>query len=157
MQFSFAYNKKKVLQALRYHFISKQEIKVMIILVNVFAIASAALFYFKKIRPEPFFLGTFVWVMMMVSVWYILPYIIYNKSTTFKEKFIIHFSEHNVTLENERGYVNWEWKMFSKYFESPHFFHLYFDSKSFFLVPKDAMTEENKHDVRALLKNKIVQ
>ena len=23
--------------------------------------------------------------------------------------------------------------------ESPHFFHLYFDSKSFFLVPKEAV------------------
>ncbi|MBA4196307.1 MAG: hypothetical protein C0459_02025 [Chitinophaga sp.] len=155
MQFSFSYDKKKVLQALRYHFVSRQEIRVMIILVNVFALTSAALFYFKKIRPEPFFLGTFIWVMMMVSVWYILPNIIYKKSSTFKEAFTINFSEHYIVLENNRGYVNWEWSKFSKFIESPHFFHLYFDTKSFFLVPKDTMMDDDKHTVRGLLKEKI--
>ena len=32
----FIYNKGKVIQALRYHFITRKEIKIMIILVNVF-------------------------------------------------------------------------------------------------------------------------
>ena len=40
----FTYNKGKVIQALRYHFITRKEIKGMMILVNVFAIVSAALF-----------------------------------------------------------------------------------------------------------------
>ena len=38
----FDYDKGKVIQALRYHFITRREIKVMMILVNVFAILSAA-------------------------------------------------------------------------------------------------------------------
>ena len=140
---------------MRYHFISRPEIRVMIILVNVFAIVAAVLFYTKRIRPEPFFLGTFIWILLMISVWYVLPLTIYKKAKTFQQSFIIFFRETTVELENERGSVSWYWINFSKQFETPHFFHLYFDSKSFFLVPKENMTEENKHELRALLKNKI--
>lgn len=157
MQFHISYHKKKVIQALRYHFISTKEIRLMMILVNVFAIIAAILFYLKKIRPEPFMLGTFIWILMMVSVWYILPYAIYRKSPTFKDKFLIHFRETEIYLSNERGSVTWHWKDFAKYFESPHFFHLYFNSKSFFIVPKDGMTDEELHDIRGLLKKNIVE
>jgi hypothetical protein len=52
---TFEYHKQKVIQALRYHFISRKEIKVMMVLVNVFAILSAGLFFFKKISPLAFF------------------------------------------------------------------------------------------------------
>jgi hypothetical protein len=155
MQFSFSYQKKKVIQALRYHFISRREIKIMMILVNVFAIASAVLFYSQKIRPEPFLLGSLIWILMMTGVWYILPFSIYKKASTFKESFIIHFQEEEIQLENERGYTIWEWNRFSRYFESPHFFHLYFDEKSFFIVPKENMSEAMMHDIRGLLQRKI--
>lgn len=47
----FTYEKAKVIQALRFHFISRREIKIMIILINVFAITSAILFYVKKLIP----------------------------------------------------------------------------------------------------------
>jgi hypothetical protein len=155
MQLSFSYNKPKVIQALRYHFVQSPEIRVMLILVNVFAIVSAILFYTKKIRPEPFFLGSLIWMGLMASFWYFLPNNIYNRSDTFKDKFIIHFNEGAVVLENERGEMIWQWNRFSKFFESPHFFHLYFDAKSFFLVPKDNMSEEFTHELRGLLKEKI--
>jgi hypothetical protein len=155
MQLSFSYNKHKVIQALRYHFVQSPEIRVMLILVNVFAIVSAILFYTKKIRPEPFFLGSLIWMGLMTSFWYFLPNNIYNRSDTFKDKFIIHFNEGAVVLENERGEMIWPWNRFSKYFESPHFFHLYFDAKSFFIVPKDNMSEEFTHELRGLFKLKI--
>ena len=155
MQFSFSYEKKKVIQALRYHFISRREIKVMMILVNVFAITAAILFYSQKIRPEPFLLGSLIWIAMMGGVWYILPYSIYKNASTFKENFIIAFTEEHIQLDNERGYVTWEWRQFSRYFESPYFFHLYFDNKTFFLVPKENMGEAFMHELRALLQKKI--
>ena len=155
MQFSFAYEKKKVIQALRYHFISRREIKVMMILVNVFAITAAILFYTQKIRPEPFLLGSLIWIAMMSGVWYILPYSIYKRASTFKEKFIIQFNDENIQLDNERGYVIWEWDQFNRYFESPYFFHLYFNAKTFFLIPKENMGEAFMHELRALLRKKI--
>jgi hypothetical protein len=155
MQLSFSYDKKKTLQALRYHFIARPEIKWMMILVNVFAILAAGLFYSHKIRPEPFLLGTIVWLIMMTGVWYILPYSIYNKSNTFKESFTIFFSESEVKLSSNRSYVDWPWNTFVMFFESPHFFHLYFNEKSFFIIPKENMTDDFRHELRALLKAKI--
>lgn len=157
MQFGFSYNKKKVLQALRYHFISRREIKILMILVNVFAIGSAALFYFKKIRPEPFLLGTGIWLMLMVSVWYILPFTVYRKAATFRDAFIIHFYENHIHLENPKGFVDWNWEKISHWMETPHFFHLYFDAKSFFLIPKDDINDEDRHELRGILKNKLGQ
>jgi hypothetical protein len=155
MQLSFSYQKPRVIQALRYHFVQSPEIRIMLVLVNVFAIVSAILFYTKKIRPEPFFLGSLIWMGLMASFWYFLPNNIYNKAETFKDKFIISFNDVAVVLENERGEMIWHWNRFSKYFESPHFFHLYFDAKSFFIVPKDNMSEEFIHELRGLLKLKI--
>lgn len=155
MQHSFSYEKKKVIQALRYHFVQKTEIRILIIVVNVFAIISAILFYTKKIRPEPFLLGSFIWMALMATFWYFLPNNIYKKSATFKDAFIIHFNEPGIRLETERGYVDWNWNKFSHFFESPHFFHLYFDAKSFFLVPKENMGDEFTHELRGLLNGKM--
>lgn len=155
MQHSFSYEKKKVIQALRYHFVQRNEIRILIVLVNVFAIISAILFYAKKIRPEPFLLGSFIWLMLMATFWYFLPNSIYQKAATFRDSFIIDFKEEEIRLENERGYTNWSWTSFTRFFESPHFFHLYFDSKSFFLVPKEGMSDEFTHELRGLLNRKI--
>lgn len=155
MQHSFSYNKKKVIQALRYHFIQRNEIRVLVVMVNVFAILSAVLFYLKKIRPEPFLLGSLTWLVLMATFWYILPNSIYKKASTFRDSFIIDFREDGIRLENERGYVDWPWNKFSRFFESPHFLHLYFDAKSFFLVPKENMSDEMMHEVRGMLNGKV--
>ena len=155
MRFDFKYNKEKTIHALRYHFFSRNDIRIMILLVNAFAIIAAILFYTKKIRPEPFFMGSCIWIVMMISIWFVLPYSIYRKSSTFKDSFSIFISESEIRLDNEMGYVVWQWNTFIRYFESPHFFHLYFDEKSFFLIPKETMTEEMKHDFRGVLKSKL--
>lgn len=155
MQFSFSYDKKMVIQALRYHFVQRPEVRVLIVLVNVFAIVAAVLFYLKKIRPEPFLLGSFIWVAMMVSFWFIMPRNIYRKAPAFRDDYIVDFGEEGVHLENERGGVDWKWSLFNSYFESPHFFHLYFSSRSFFLIPKEGMSDEMRHDLRGLFRKYI--
>jgi len=63
----FGYEKRQVMQALRYHFISKPEIRIMLILVNVFALVSITLYAMKKITPMAFFVGSFLWIVLMVS------------------------------------------------------------------------------------------
>jgi hypothetical protein len=73
MTVHFGYDKKQVLQALRYHFLSRKEIRFMIILINVFALLVSALFYFKKIVPTLFFTVTFMWIVLMLSFWFVLP------------------------------------------------------------------------------------
>jgi len=151
----FTYNKPKVIQALRYHFITRREIKTMLILVNVFAIVSAALFFFKKISPVAFLISAVLWFSMMIAFWFLLPGIIYKKSETFRDKFRAIISDDSFAIENERGRRSWAWNEFSTSMESPHFFHLYFDTRSFFIVPKDAFPGDEVHAARKLITQKI--
>lgn len=155
MHFSFSYNKKKVLQALRYHFIAQKEIKLLFIVIIAFDIVSGILYFMGKIRPEPFLLGASIWFFFLVSFWILMPGIIYRRSVTFREMFTIYFQPSYIALENDKGRVEWEWKRFTGYFESPNFFHLYFSTKSFFLIPKDMMSKDEHHDVRILLSSHI--
>jgi hypothetical protein len=156
MQIFFTYDKALVIQALRYHFINRFEVRMLMILVNVFAIFAAALFYFHKVSPLAFLLSSILWIAIMISFWFFLPNTVYKKASTFKDAFKMTFGEYRVRVENERGYTEWTWDQFSSYIESPHFIHLYFDTKSFFLVPKAAI-EKAGHldDLRRLLGEKI--
>lgn len=151
----FTYNKRKVIQALRYHFITRREIKIMIILVNVFAIVSAALFFFKKISPLAFLVSSVLWFTLMIAFWFILPYSIYKKAATFKDGFTVSLEDQHLFLENNRGGKSWPWTAFSSFIESPHFFHLYFDTRSFFLIPKEAFEGDDVHDARKFFSKKI--
>lgn len=156
MTISFSYDKKQVIQALRYHFLTRIEIRILLILVNVFAIGSAILFYFSIIQPLSFLFFSVLWFLLMIVIWRILPRSIYRRSKTFQDHFSMDFDENHVTLRTELGQKAWPWARFSKFVESPYFFHLYFDSRSFFLVPTDAFKDlEEKQEARRLLKSKI--
>ncbi len=144
-----------MIQALRYHFITRKEIKVMMILVNVFAIVSAVLFYMKKIDPLAFLVSSVLWFVLMILFWFLLPRMIYRKADTFRDRFKAILSDTSFRIENERGGRSWEWKEFSTWVESPYFFHLYFNPRSFFIVPKDAFPGDEVHQARNVLKEKI--
>lgn len=156
MTIHFTYEKSKVIQGLRYHFITRPELRLMIILVNVFALLSATLFYFRVVTPLAFFLGSVLWFGLMISVWFFLPALIYRRNNTFKDHFDMSFEENGFSLGNERGSRNWPWQKLSTFLESPHFFHLYFDSRTFFLVPKSGCRSTDEvFELRQLLKEKI--
>ena len=151
----FGYNRGKVLQALRYHFITRREIKVMMIAVNIFAIVSAGLFFWHKISPLAFLVSSVLWFSLMIAFWFVLPNMIYRKAATFKDHFKVSLEDKHLFLENERGSKSWPWTAFSSFIESPHFFHLYFDSRSFFLLPKEAFEIIELQGVRKVLAEKI--
>jgi YcxB-like protein len=112
VKINISYNKGKVLQALRYHFFSRREIKLMMILVNVFALLAGVLYGLKLIQPLPFLMSSVLWL--------------------------------------------WAWREFSSYYETPGFFHLYFDNKSFFLIPKDALSgQEELEEAREIFRTHI--
>jgi len=155
MTIHFGYDKKLVLQALRYHFLSRKEIRFMIVLVNVFALLSAGLFYFKKILPLAFFVSTFLWIVLMLSFWFVLPGLVYRRAATFRDSFTMDFEEKGFSLGNERGGRQWSWKTVSFYLETPHFFHLYFNPTSFFLFPKAAFHGEQLTEMRKVLREHV--
>ena len=156
MTIYFGYEKGQVLQALRYHFISRPEIRTMLIVVNVFAIISILLYIFNKITYMAFFVGSFLWIILMISFWFVLPGMVYRRAATFQHTFSMHFRDNDFTLEHEKGSRTWSWQALKKFIESPHFFHLYFDSRSFFLVPKSGFRDKDEiYDFRQMLKEKI--
>jgi hypothetical protein len=156
MTIYFGYEKEKVLQALRYHFISRPEIRIMLIMVNVFAIGSIILYALHKITPMAFLVGSFLWIVLMISFWFILPGIVYKKSVTFKHNFSMNFNDTGFSLEHERGSKSWQWNALKSFLESPHFFHLYFDSRSFLLVPKSGCADKDEiFELRQLIKSKV--
>jgi hypothetical protein len=156
MTINFSYEKKQVIQALRYHFLSRPEIRIMIIVVNLFALLSAILFYLQHITPFAFLVGSGLWFILMIVFWIVLPGTVYKKASTFKDHFTMNFEEDQFSLGNERGSRSWSWSALSKFLETPNFFHLYFDSRSFFLVPKTAFADRDEvFEMRQILKEKI--
>lgn len=152
----FGYNKSQVIQALRYHFISKIEIRILIILVNVFAVLALVLYMMHKITPMAFLVNSLLWFVLMISLWFILPGVVYRRAETFKHHFTMYFDEDDFTLEHERGKRSWPYTALQSFKETPLFFHLYFDSRSFFLVPKNGFKNQDEVSlVRRLLLNKV--
>ena len=127
----------------------------MMILVNVFAIVSAGLFYFGKVKPLAFLLSSVLWFVLMVTFWYLLPAMIYKRSATFQDRLRTTLNTGEFRIETERGGRSWEWKEFSTWMESPYFFHLYFNTRSFFIIPKDAFDGDAVHEARSILKEHI--
>jgi predicted membrane protein len=151
----FTYNKPKVIQALRYHFISRPEIKIVMVLINLLAAGSAVLYFTKLISPLAFLIMSFLWFFFMIMYWFALPQIIYRQSATFKDSFRAVLGREQFAIENERGHKGWDWSSFSTWMESPHFFHLYFNARSFFIIPKDAFEGDEEHEARKIFTEKI--
>ena len=154
MSHTISYKKSEVLQALRYHFIKQKEIKSLMIIVNIYAIITAVLLFMKKIRPEPFLLGSILWILLMSFFWFILPNLFYKKTTLFKEDWEFDYNQQEARLLSKLGEASWSWDTVTYYFESPYFFHFYFSPKSFFLVSKLDLPMEDQHIIRGILKDK---
>ena len=122
------------------------------IIVNVYAIVTAVLLFMKKIRPEPFLLGSLLWIVLMIFFWYILPNLFYKKTTLFKEKWEFSFNQEEAKLISSLGEASWGWETVTHYFQSPYFFHFYFGPKSFFIIPKSTISVEDQHQIRGILK-----
>ena len=126
------------------------------ILVNVFALMAAILYGFKLISPLPFLMSSVLWIAMMGAFWIWLPALIYRKSKTFKDQFTVSVDENHFSIFTLNSHKTWAWREFSSYYETPGFFHLYFDSKTFFLIPKDAFAKEEMLDeARRIFRERI--
>ncbi len=156
MTVQFGYNKKQVLDGLRGHFFSRPEIRTLVVVINVFALVSAILYYFKKIQALPFLIFSVLWFILWLSIRRLLPLSIYKRSATFRDTFILNMDQRGILLETERGSQSWPWEKFSAFKETAYFFHVYFDARSFFMIPKDAFMDlPELQAARQLLKDQI--
>ena len=138
MNIHFQYNKDEVIKGLRYHFISRTEIKILIILINLFAIISVFLFFIGKLQAEKLTVFSLLWFVTMLSVWFLLPNSVYKNTSTFKDEIVATFNQNNLVLNTHKGNNNIPWTNFTSFKESPEFFYLYINARSFFLIPKAA-------------------
>ncbi len=156
MTIQFGYNKRQVLDGLRGHFFGRPEIRFLFIAINVFAIISAILFYFKRIQALPFLVFSVLWFLLWLSIRRLLPLSIYKRSATFQDTFILSMEDQGIYLETKKGSQRWAWSNFSAFKETAYFFHLYFDARSFFLIPKDSFKDITEiQAARQLLKGHI--
>jgi len=156
MTIQFGYNKKQVLDGLRGHFFGQPEIRIIVIVINLFAILSAILLFFKKIRVPYFLLFSFLWFFVWLSIRRFLPLSIYRRNTTFRDHFTLSMDDQGVLLETTRGSQQWKWENISTFKETAYFFHLYFTARSFFLIPKDSFKDITEiQSARQLLKSRI--
>jgi len=157
MNIAFNYNKKQVLRALRYHFFSKKDVRILLLVVNGFALVSALLFYFKAVTPLAFLISSFLWISLMLSFWLILPLKIYRSSNTFKEHLTIYFRTDDMVITHSGGEKLWPFSSFRSMKETPDFLYLYVDERSFFLIPQDAFEDgDDPKELREFLRKKII-
>ncbi|UYQ93157.1 YcxB family protein [Chitinophaga horti] len=156
MHIQFSYNRHDVINALRSHFMRRGEIKVFRNTFAILLLATIAGYVFNLVSVSAV-MGILVMILLIGSVfWFLLPISIYNKSNTFKESIRLGYNEHQMTIGTEIGDRPLSWSNFSQIVETPTFFFLYRDKKSFFLVPLSAFRTENEiDDFRELLKNKF--
>jgi len=102
MTIQFGYNKKQVLDGLRGHFFGRPEIRTLVIVINVFAILSAILFFLKKIQALPFLIFSVLWFCLWLSIRRLLPLSIYKKSATFQDTFILTLEDRGMLLETKK-------------------------------------------------------
>ena len=157
MTISFTYNKKQVLRALRYHFFSKKDIRILLLIVNGFALVSALLFYLKYVTPLAFLISSFLWILLMLSFWWILPLKIYRGTHTFRERLNIDFRPLEMVITHSGGQKVWSYSSFQSMKETPDFFYLYVDARSFFLVPLDAFEDEEQvNTIRRMMNEHLI-
>ncbi|HEV3325980.1 MAG TPA: YcxB family protein [Puia sp.] len=156
MTIQFGYNKKEVMDGLRGHFIGRIEIRILIIVINVFAILSAVLFALGKIPALPFLIFSVLWFSLWIAIRWLLPLSIYKKSATFKDNFVLSLTDEGVLLKTKKGNQLWRWDDFSAFKETIYFFHVYFNPRSFFMIPKDSFKDITEiQAARKLLKERI--
>lgn len=156
MTITFGYNKRQVLDGLRGHFFGRPEIRTLVIVINVFAILSAILFALKKIQALPFLIFSLLWFFLWITIRRLLPLSIYKKSATFKDNFILTLEDRGIFLETQKGNQLWEWNRFSGFKETLYFFHVYFNARAFFMIPKDSFKDLTEiQAARKMLKERI--
>ncbi|RAJ04016.1 YcxB-like protein [Chitinophaga skermanii] len=142
MPIEFTYNKQDVINALRFHFWHRGEIRVLRITFLVLAILTIAGYMTEYVN-----LNALVMIMTMVvvlygGIYFLLPISTYNKAATFKDSIHLRWNENGILITTNKSERVQEWKRFKHVIETKTFFYLYRDAKSFFLIPTNAFESE---------------
>lgn len=157
MQLEFSYKKNEVLNALRYHFLHRGEVKVFQITLLIFVLATVAGYLFHVVTRNTLAGITGMTLLIAWAFWYLLPISTYNKAATFQDNIRLLLNEEGMTISTSQGGDRAvSWQRFSEIVETTQFIYLYRDKKSFFLIPLSAFhNADAEADFRQLLKGRF--
>lgn len=158
MHLEFSYNREDVLNALRYHFLQRGEIKVFRNALVILLLATLAGYFFSLVTTNTLIGISAMVVLLLWVFWYLLPVSTYNKAATFKDQIRLHFSEEGMAISTRASEHQRQisWNNFTQVVETKKFFFLYRDKKSFFLIPTSAFeTEDARRKFGHLIREKI--
>lgn len=143
-EISFSYNKAGVINALRYHFLSRRETMILKILCAVLFLFTLW-GYWTSIVSYGLLVAVFLVIVLLTAVfWFILPASIYKKAKTFHEPSIkLQYNGDGMAIGTGAGARHLPWQSFHRVIETRDFFYLYRNTNSFFLIPVDAFPDDN--------------
>ncbi len=145
MDLHFQYKRQEVIDALRFHFLNRPEMKLfktILIIMVLFAFVG----YFAHFVTLQMLIWIFLlFVVVSLFFWYILPYSVYRKAKTFQEPEItLRWNKEHLLIGTRRGESTLPWSRLSNIIETKHFFYLYSSGKSFFLIPGHAFSDREE-------------
>lgn len=144
MHLEFTYNKEEVLNALRYHFLQRGEIKVLRNTLFILLACALAGFPFRIVTLTALVGIASMTLLIVLVFWFMLPTSIYNKAHTFKDDIHLKYTEEGITISTRSSDFQRElsWSAFTQIIEAKNFFFLYRGKKNFFLIPTSAFPSE---------------
>ncbi|PUZ27804.1 YcxB-like protein [Chitinophaga costaii] len=157
MHLEFSYKKNEVLNALRYHFLHRGEVKVFQITLLIFLLFTITGYLFHVVNRNALACITGMTLLIAWSFWYLLPVSTYNKAATFQDNIRLQVNEEGMTITTGQGGDRLlGWQRFSQVVETQKFIYLYRDKKSFFLIPLSAFQNtEARSDFMQLLQRRF--
>ena len=157
MTLHFHYDKQAVIDALRFHFMNRPEMKFFKVVLILMILSAFAGYFFGMLVLSALIWIFLLFVVLVLFFWYILPYSVYRKARTFREKDIrLDWDTRSLTIVTDSGQRTLPWDRFSNVLETSKFFYLYQSNKSFFLIPAAAFADrEDRVAFSELLQNRF--
>lgn len=144
MDIFFHYEKSDVLQALRFHFIQRREIRMfrgILVVLGLFALLSFSL----HLIGAPLLVALLLMLVLLAVVfWFVLPLAIYAKTRTFQDNIRLAHNSDGLLIGTQYSERQLPWKGILRVIETKDFILLYRDYKSFFLVPARAFKDSQQ-------------
>ncbi|QOR75010.1 MAG: YcxB family protein [Thermoflavifilum sp.] len=156
MQVVFTYDRRSVIDALRVHFMSRSEVKFMrIILMILFGLTVVGNLMGYVSFGAVF--GIFMMMLLLLLIfWFWLPVLTYNKSATFKDNICLQLEDQGMAIGTRSGEHQIRWESFRNVVETRDYIYLYRNTRSFFIIPWSAFSNEaDRQAFRNLLHNKF--
>ena len=156
MDIFFQYEKSDVLQALRFHFMQRREIRIFRGILMALGLFGLLVFSLHLIGSSLLLALLLMLALLAVVFWFVLPLAIYAKSKTFQDTIRLALNSEGLLIRTQYSERHLSWMGILMVIETKDFILLYRDKKSFFLVPARAFKDSKQRvEFSSLLQSHI--